>query len=176
MTYLMMRRAAGSLLPVIELHVLTPDDWTAWRDLRLAALADAPYAFASQLSDWQGVGEERWRARLKVPGSHNIVAVLDDQRVGMASGMPTAEAGVVELTSMWVSPTARGRGVGDHLVSAVELWARRSGVSVLKLGVLPGNEFAADLYHRNGFVETGEMGGSDAARRERLMTRAIHSD
>jgi ribosomal protein S18 acetylase RimI-like enzyme len=160
---------------VIELHPLTPDDWTIWRDLRLAALVDAPLAFGSQLSDWQGASEERWRARLEIPGSYNIVAALADRRVGMASGMPVPEQGIVELTSMWVSPAARGRGVGDHLMSAVELWARTSGARVLKLGVLPGNNYASALYRRHGFTHTGEFGDlmPDGVRRERVMSKPL---
>ncbi|MFD9791487.1 GNAT family N-acetyltransferase [Streptomyces sp. NPDC059070] len=42
--------------------------------------------------------------------------------VGMASGVPGEGAESVELISMWVSPSARGRGVGDHLIRAVERW------------------------------------------------------
>lgn len=53
--------------------MLTPDDWPIWRELRLAALAEAPQAFGSRLADWQGEGdrEERWRDRLSIPGSCN---------------------------------------------------------------------------------------------------------
>jgi hypothetical protein len=94
---------------VIKLRVLSPDDWQVWRRLRLAALAEAPYAFGSRLADWQGEGDraERWRDRLALPGSYNVVALLDEQPVGMASGVPADELGVVELISMWVSPPAR---------------------------------------------------------------------
>src|SRR5439155_1526489 len=46
----------------IELRTVRPDDWTIWRDLRLAALAEAPYAFGSTLAQWQDQAEERWRA------------------------------------------------------------------------------------------------------------------
>ncbi|MEQ4210344.1 GNAT family N-acetyltransferase [Actinopolymorpha sp. B9G3] len=139
-------------------------------------MIDAPYAFAAQLTGWQGASDERWRGRLEIPGSLNVVAVLDDQHVGMASGMPSPDLGVVELTSMWVGPTARGRGVGDELISAVEQWARTSGARVLKLGVIPGNDFASALYRRNGFVETGELGDQTpkGQPREQLMTKAIH--
>lgn len=161
---------------VIELRVLTPGDWEIWRRLRLAALAEAPYAFGSRLSDWAGEGdrEERWRARLDVPGSFNVVAVLDGQPAGMASGVPAGD-GVAELISMWVSPAARGQGVGDQLVGAVERWARQVRAGVLRLAVAQGNENAAALYRRNGFSLTGELGDlmPDGVRREHIMAKNL---
>ena len=130
---------------VIELRVLTPGDWAVWRELRLAALAEAPYAFRSRMADWMGGGDraERWRARLSVPGSFNVVALLD---------------GVAELVSLWVSPAARGHGIGDQLMQAVERWARQEGMGTLRIAVVQGNANAAALYRRNGFAPTGELG------------------
>ncbi|WP_328710440.1 GNAT family N-acetyltransferase [Microbispora hainanensis] len=102
---------------MIELRVLYEDDWPIWRELRLAALAEAPYAFGSTLSEWQGEGdrEERWRARLAMPGSHNVIATIDDRPVGMAAGIPAETADEAELISFWVSPSVRGKGVGEPL-------------------------------------------------------------
>jgi len=166
----------GSLADVIQMRVLTPDDWVIWRELRLAALAEAPSAFGTQLADWQGEGdrEERWRARLGIPGSVNVVAVLDGRPAGMVSGVPAA-GGAAELISMWVSPAARGRGVGDRLVDAVEQWARRAGASVLRLAVAQGNESALALYRRNGFADTGESGDPtpDGVRKEQIMAKTL---
>ncbi|MDQ3484833.1 MAG: GNAT family N-acetyltransferase [Actinomycetota bacterium] len=117
-----------------EIRTLSPDDWPVWRGLRLAALAEAPEAFGSRLADWLGEGdrEGRWRDRLSIPGSYNIVAMLDDQAVGMASGLPTADDGVVELISMWVAPTAHGRGVGDALPCEVE-WPTAEGAQQMMM-------------------------------------------
>ena len=159
---------------MIELRVLTPDGWRTWRRLRLAALAEAPYAFGSRLADWQGHGdrEERWRARLGIPGSFNVVAVLDGEPAGLASGVPAD--GAAELISMWVSPAARGHGVGDRLVQAVARWARQAGSEVLRLAVAQGNENAAGLYRRNGFQLTGELGDPmPDGRRERIMAKDL---
>ncbi|BCL17289.1 N-acetyltransferase [Micromonospora sagamiensis] len=157
--------------------MLTEGDWKTWRELRLAALSEAGYAFGAQLADWQGDGdrEERWRGRLAIPGSYNIVAMLDGQAVGMASGVPTEHDGVVELISMYVAPAGRGRSVGDHLVRAVEQWARRVGARTLRLAVAEGNRHAWALYQRNGFRDTGELGGlmPDGLRREHVMTKTL---
>ena len=143
---------------MIELRELTSDDWQVWRGLRLAALEDAPYAFGSRLADWVDAEEARWRARLTLPGGRNVVAVLDGTPVGMASGLRAEEEGVVELVSMWIAPTARGRGVGDRLMAQVEEWAREAGAHTLQLSVADGNDKAHALYLRSGFADTDEPG------------------
>jgi GNAT superfamily N-acetyltransferase len=162
---------------VVELRVLTPDDWPIWRELRLAALAEAPAAFGSRLADWQGQGdrEERWRGRLGIPGSYNVVALVDGRPAGMASGVPDDEPGVAELISMWVSPAARGRGVGDRLVAAVEQWARQAGAGVLKLAVTETNANARALYLRSGFTDTGDPAElmPDGVRSEVTMAKRL---
>lgn len=162
---------------VIEILPLAPDDWATWRRLRLAALSEAPHAFASQLADWEGErdAEERWRGRLGIPESRHVVAMLDDHVVGMASGVPTPHADAVELISMWVAPGARGRGVGDALVRDIERWARTTGARVLRLSVAEGNPQAAGLYQRHGFRFTGEVGGlmPDGVHREQVMENVV---
>jgi GNAT superfamily N-acetyltransferase len=166
----------GRMADVIELRVLTPDDWADWRALRLVALADAPDAFGGKLADWQGDGdrEERWRGRLSLPGSHNLLVLLDGRPVGMASGAPGEADGVAELLSMYVDRTARGRGVGDLLIREVERWARDVfGASVLELAVAEGNEAAAALYRRHGFQDTGHAGDMPDGRPERVMTKRL---
>lgn len=159
---------------MVRLRVLTTNDWPLWREARLAALAEAPHAFKSRLGDWHRGGEERWRARLETPGTYNVVAVLDDRTVGMASGVP-GDGGVCELRSVWVGPGARGLGVADRLIAAVETWARRSGATTLRLAVIPGNEPAAALYRRNGFVLTGERGDllPDGVTTEQVMAKPL---
>jgi GNAT superfamily N-acetyltransferase len=162
---------------VTELRVLTADDWRIWRELRLAALAEAPRAFGSRLADWQGEGdrEERWRDRLSIPGSCNLVALVDGSPAGMASGIPGDEPGVAELISMWVSPAARGRGVGDRLIAAIEQWARQAGAGVLKLAVTESNANARALYLRSGFTDTADPAElmPDGVRWEVIMAKKL---
>lgn len=162
---------------MLELRVVGPHDWPTWRELRLAALREAPHAFGSRLADWQGPNDqaERWRARLELAGSHNLIAVLDGAPVGMASGIPSDAPGVVELISMWVHPAARGRGVGDRLLAEVERWAAAKGAHTLRLAVAAGNSAAIGLYSRHGYRPNGEVGDlmSDGIQREQIMSRAL---
>lgn len=164
----------GRLVGMVRLRVLTTNDWPLWREARLAALTEAPYAFKSRLVDWDRGGEERWRARLATPGAYNVVASLNGRTAGMASGLP-GDGGVYELRSVWVGPEARGLGVADRLIAAVEAWARRSGAAALRLAVIPGNEPAIALYRRNGFVLTDERGDSlpDGMTTEQVMAKPL---
>jgi ribosomal protein S18 acetylase RimI-like enzyme len=167
----------GMLTPVISMRVLTSDDWPLWRSLRLDALAEAPHAFGSGLADWQGDGdrEARWRARLEIPGSHNVVALLGDEPVGMASGVPAKAASEVELKSMWVAPSARGRGVGEALLAEVERWAHARGATRFVLCIAEGNGAASGLYRRTGFAFTGASDLMlDGVRRELGMAKELH--
>lgn len=81
------------------------------------------------------------------------------------------DGGASELRSLWVSPAARGGGVGDRLIEAVTAWALRSGSTTLTLAVIPGNESASALYRRHGFIATGEHGDvlPDGVTREQVM-------
>ncbi|MDO0925005.1 GNAT family N-acetyltransferase [Streptomyces sp. TG1A-8] len=146
---------------MIEVHILTADDWFRWREMRLASLAEAPYAFKSKLADWQGDRdqEDRWRARLGGPGSCSLLAELDGESAGIAAGIPGPRSGVVELVSMWVRREARGHGVGDRLVRALEQWAVQQQAHTLQLSVVPGNVHALALYRRHDFEDTGQPGG-----------------
>jgi ribosomal protein S18 acetylase RimI-like enzyme len=124
----------------------------------LEALTEAPYAFGSTLDDWQGKcdTETRWRGRLaEVP--FNIVADWQEAAAGMASGTAPNPTGSVELLSMWVAPFARGRGIGEALVTAVLEWGRQARASKVELGVFESNEHALALYRRCGFVDAGSQ-------------------
>ncbi|WP_437723387.1 N-acetyltransferase family protein [Sorangium sp. So ce861] len=146
---------------------MTSDDWAIWRDVRLRALTDAPHTFGSTLEEWENAKEERWRARLELPGSHNLVAYVDGEPVGIATGAPFD--GTYELISMWVAPEVRGRGVGDALIEEILRWAREQGASELRLDVKEHNLRAIALYARHGFIDVGPARESG----ERAMMRRI---
>lgn len=74
---------------MIEIQAIGPDDWKSWSELRLAALAEAPFAFGSQLADWVDAPEERWRERLSAPGAYQVIASIDGTPAGMAADSRT---------------------------------------------------------------------------------------
>jgi len=148
---------------------VSPDDWRRWRELRLAALADAPAAFNSKLADWQDADEDRWRRRL-LDAPVNLIADLDGRPAGMASGTTTGDATEREVISLWVAPFARGRGIATALVLAVVGWARDAGARRVVLEVKADNDAARALYRRLRFVDAGDVDGRSDLRR---MTRSL---
>jgi ribosomal protein S18 acetylase RimI-like enzyme len=158
----------------ITIRRIGAEDWALWRQLRLKALEEAPYAFSARLADWQGEHdtEARWRQRLSdVP--FNLVAEFQKTAAGMVSGTAVDSAGSVELISMWVAPFARGQGVADALVRAVIGWARGQRASRVSLGVREGNDAAEACYRRHGFVA---VGGGTTNQTERGMIHDLSQD
>ncbi|HWG14667.1 MAG TPA: GNAT family N-acetyltransferase [Streptosporangiaceae bacterium] len=158
-----------------ELRTVGADDWQAMRDIRLDALRDAPYAFASTYAREAAFPEETWRERAR--SGNSIVAYLPEsgqQPMGLVASIQEVP-GVLELVSMWVRPQARGRQVGSALAEAIVERARRGQQAQVHLWVTESNKPALRLYERCGFSPTGERQPlpSDPALMELAMARAV---
>jgi ribosomal protein S18 acetylase RimI-like enzyme len=141
------------------IRTLHPDDWPIYRDLRLRALADAPHAFCSSLTEESGRTDDVWAARLAAPalGAYQqgwpFAAEVDGAPVGLA--WVKMEGGHASVYQVWVAPEARGRGVGAALLDAAISWARARKAAEVRLDVTSGDGAAARLYRRMGFVDVG---------------------
>jgi ribosomal protein S18 acetylase RimI-like enzyme len=144
------RSSSGS----VTLRRLVAADWPRLREARLAALAEAPYAFSSTLERELSFPEEVWRSRA---GSGRTFAAWDDNViVGLATGVRDDDDNVGwHLVGMWVSPACRGQGVADRLVAAVCELAGQSGAESVTLWVTETNDRARAFYRRLGFTPTG---------------------
>jgi ribosomal protein S18 acetylase RimI-like enzyme len=135
----------------LEVRRLVAANWAQLREARLAALAEAPYAFASTVAREQGFTEETWRERA---GQGRTFAAWDgDAIVGLATGID--HDGDWHLVGMWAAPRVRGTGVAERLVAAVCDLARESGAASVTLWVTEVNGRARAFYRRCGFVPTG---------------------
>ena len=160
---------------MVLVREITADDWKLMRDVRLAALAEAPSAFGSTYAREADFTEERWRGRIS---ERSVTFFAHEERADAAlAGLVGVyvEDGDAELVSMWVRPSARGLGVGAALVEAAAAWAKTRDFGALFLWVTESNAPAVRLYERLGFTPTGERQPlpSDPALAEIRMSREL---
>jgi GNAT superfamily N-acetyltransferase len=144
---------------MVTIERLGEGGWQILRDVRLAALQEAPEAF---WATWQD--QCRWEREDWVRFTHAVVwfVAVDDRRPG------PLQAGLVgclrreefpdepEVVGLWVRPEERGVGTADLLIGAAHRWAVTQGVRSLVLWVVDGNERARRFYERHLYVPTGE--------------------
>lgn len=140
---------------MIEIRSTSPDDWPAYREIRLLALQNSPEAFGSTYAREASFDEQVWRDRLAARSTYT--AWDGGICIGTATGIPdqNGDDGGRELVGMFVVPEWRGRGVAGGLIDAVIDWARHDGGRRLGLWVVTDNDRARGAYQRFGFVESG---------------------
>ena len=84
-------------------------------------------------------------------GNH-VFSVHIDNEVAGACALKKHDDGRYELTKMAVDPKFQGRGIGQHLMTALERYAKENlGLDYLFLLSNTRNEAALRLYARNGW-------------------------
>lgn len=140
---------------MIVVRQVRPDDWEVLRDVRLAALLDAPCAFGSSYTREAPFTREQWLARINAR-SVTFFAHLPQTTEPAGLAGVYVEDGIPDLVSMWVRPSARGNGVGGALVTATAEWVRSREHDAVFLWVTESNTPARTLYQRCGFEPTGD--------------------
>jgi len=140
---------------MVVVREVSPDEWESLRDVRLAALREAPQAFGSTYAREAPFTREQWRARINAR-SVTFFAHLPEipEPAGLAGVY--VEDGIPDVVSMWVRPSARGNGAGEALITAAADWVRARDHDALFLWVTESNAPARALYERCGFAPTGE--------------------
>ena len=139
-----------------RMRLLVPEDWQAWRDLRLEGLRNAPSAFLSSWADESIYSEDDWRRRI---ARNQIFAGFDVQE-SLLGGIGFYQMTATNLRHrgmMWgvyLRPAARGTGLANALMETM-LEHAKSCVLQVHCGVDPDNAPARKLYERHGFIPCG---------------------
>ncbi len=142
----------------MDVRRLRPEEWAAFREIRLRALADAPNAFGATHADEAALTDQEWQERSDRPDRAIFVADGPDGLVGLAlGGSAPGRDDAAAVYSMWVAPEARRRGLGTALIDAVKGWAVGAGYPALGLGVTTSNAPAIALYEHLGFTANGDQ-------------------
>jgi len=132
------------------------EDWDAVRAIYREGIATGNATFETGVPDWEAWDKNHLRAC-------RLVAKADGRVVGWAALTPyssrRAYAGVAGL-SIYVSASARGRGIGRVLLGALIEASERAGLWTLQAGIFPENAASLALHRAHGFREVG--------RRERI--------
>lgn len=111
---------------MIHITTLPPGEWEKYRLIRLEALQDSPQAFGTTLKEAQAEPESFWRERLEQAALGERVWLFFAQEGADIMGTIGAytEEGehnehVANIVGFFVSPHARGKGVGEKLFSTI---------------------------------------------------------
>jgi RimJ/RimL family protein N-acetyltransferase len=162
---------------------LDPSDWQAFKLIRLQALATDPQAFLASYDENRSWPDAVWREQLEAAaggsGSWLLFARQGQALAGMVGAHLIDEPGVADIGSVFVTPEARGHGLGGALMEAMlqELrWDRALGTARLHVNV--AQAAALHLYTRLGFVIAGydrEVLGDGVAHTCHMMERSLRA-
>lgn len=141
----------------MEVRMTDATDWLLLKQVRLAALSNAPTAFGVSFETAAGYTNEQWQQRASaVDGPEFWLASMDGAPVGMIGG-GVSQRRRYNLIGMWVEPHVRASGIASRLVEAVKTRALEKGHDRVFLDVAPDNERAANFYLKHGFVFIDEF-------------------
>jgi putative acetyltransferase len=99
----------------------------------------------------------------KTPKSIYYVAEVDGKIIGGSGVFPTANlpVGTCELVKLYLSPAARGKGIGKLLLERSIEAAKQFGYKKMYLETMPELIVAIPMYEKSGFTYLkGAMGNS----------------
>jgi ribosomal protein S18 acetylase RimI-like enzyme len=140
----------------MEIRVLTPDDASAYRELRLAALRDHPTAFCTDFSEEAGLPIEEFQKRLTAgPATITYGALDGEQLVGIGTlnhPQRVRQRFRATIGGLYVVPSHRQRGIAMRLLQALVNHARTLlEVEEVLLCFTVGNDSAKRVYAAFGF-------------------------
>jgi GNAT superfamily N-acetyltransferase len=166
------------MVSVADIRRIDAEDGDLLRRVRLAALLDAPSAFASLHADEAKRTHAQWSelATARATGFEEatFLAQVSGEVVGIIGGFKPDADTTVELVSMWTAPGARRSGVGADLVRAVLTWARAGSAQSVELWVTEDNAPAVRLYKSLGFVATGDSAPLRPCSSEKVQRMSCH--
>lgn len=141
-------------------------EFDLFKQIRLRALKEAPYAFSSTYESALQRSEESWREQAdnSAQGSDRatFITFSDDAPVGIAALYRVEnQINVGAMLQVWVAPEHRGTGVARDLIDAIFEWAGENNFRMILSRIRDGNIRAQKFYTKYGFSNSDEFSSSD---------------
>ncbi|MEN5181347.1 GNAT family N-acetyltransferase [Comamonas testosteroni] len=180
--------SSGLISRDVVIRWIGPEDASAFQDLRLSGLREAPTAFGSSYAEEKDEPVDAVRQRLvQSDGQARERGILG----AFVSGQLVGTMGIRLLTSVklrhqlliwgvYVSPQHRGGGIARSMLAETLSFARTvPGALLVKLSVNAGNHAALRLYQTAGFsvygTEPAALCIDGQLHNEHLMQRWLHA-
>jgi RimJ/RimL family protein N-acetyltransferase len=140
---------------------LESTDAEEYLSIRLEALQDSPYAFASSYCEEKNQTEEKYKNRFATPANSFTFGVFEEsQLVGIVTLIKEQLLKLshrANIVAMYIKPEKRGIGLGKALISKViEKAYSIEGIEQIYLSVVTTNYPAKKLYASCGFEIFGK--------------------
>ena len=96
------------------------------------------------------------------PAGAFLIVYTDGEAVG-CGGFKRLDSEIAEIKRMYVSPGARGHGLGRRILEELEMGARAAGYSTIRLDTGDRLPAAIDLYRSAGYREIPDYNGNPSA-------------
>jgi ribosomal protein S18 acetylase RimI-like enzyme len=131
-----------------------------YKEIRLRALLDAPYAFSTTYESALKRSTESWekQANDAAQGSDRaLFFVINEKPVGLSALYRSSNNQQLgEIKQVWISPEYRGKGIADNLLLELINWGKANDYKLIEANVIKGNERAIRFYEKNGFMKIRE--------------------
>ena len=135
----------------MHIRPFVQSDFPAVQSIYQQGIDTGNATFQTVVKDWQ-----QWDdSYLPHP---RLVAELDGQVVGWATLSSVSSRAVyqgVAEVSIYIAPTASGRGVGSGLLNALITESESHGIWTLQAGIFPENKSSIAIHQKNGFKTVG---------------------
>ncbi len=157
---------------MVEIVQLPPEEWRAYRELRLRALAEDPQAFGESHASAAALPCARWMRWLSDAAAGEswlLFARRGERLVGLVVAAPRGADSAAParppdaprgaaIYSVYVAAEERGSGTGTRLMEAVlSLLSGTGRFNRVSLTVNAAQHAAVGLYRRCGFTVVGEV-------------------
>jgi ribosomal-protein-alanine N-acetyltransferase len=129
--------------------------------IRPARVDDLDQLVALELQSFttDHLSRAQYRRHIASSSAIVLVAVRGAAVLGSTVAFLRTNSDEARLYSVAVSDSARGQGIGDALVDAIEVSVRASGRRRVRLEVRQDNPSAIRLYERRDYVRFGQIAG-----------------